>query len=135
MVDVQLLEYLESFISEERKNRFLQILDDRTKYITVAIEDLYQFHNTTAVIRCCGVFIVQEAHVKEGRFGKRLDKNITMGAQQWVDVHRYKTIDDCVATHRTQRYRFIATKPHEDSSVLSGFEIKGKAAFLFGTEF
>ncbi len=59
MVDVQLLEYLESFISEERKNRFLQILDDRTKYITVAIEDLYQFHNTTAVIRCCGVFGVQ----------------------------------------------------------------------------
>ncbi len=70
----------------------------------------------------------------EGRFGKRLDKNITMGAQQWVDVHRYKTIDDCVATHRTQGYRFIATKPHEDSSVLSDFEIQGKAAFLFGTE-
>lgn len=134
MVDVQLLEYLEGFISEERKQRFLQILEERTNYITVAIEDLYQLHNTSAVIRSCEVFGVQEAHVIEGRFGKRLDKNIAMGAQQWVDVHRYETTDDCIATLRSQGYRIIATTPHDDSCVLSDFIIQGKTAFLFGTE-
>ena len=62
------------------------MLEERTKYIIVAIEDFYQLHNTSAVIRSCEVFDVQEAHVIEGRFGKRLDKNIVMGPQQWGDV-------------------------------------------------
>jgi len=134
MVDVQLLEYLEGFISEERKQRFLQILEERTTYITVAIEDVYQLHNTSAVIRSCEVFGVQEAHVIEGRFGKRLDKNIAMGAQQWVDVHRYETTDDCIATLRSRGYRIIATTPHDNSGILSDFKIQDKTAFLFGTE-
>lgn len=134
MVDLQLLEYLEGFISEERKQRFLQILEERTKYITVAIEDVYQLHNTSAVIRSCEVFGVQEAHIIEGRFGKRLDKNIAMGAQQWVDVHRHENTDKCIAALRRQGYQIIATTPHNDSCILQEFEIQGRTAFLFGTE-
>lgn len=134
MVDVQLLEYLEGFITEERKQRFLQILEERTNYITVAIEDVYQLHNTSAVIRSCEVFGVQEAHVIEGRFGKRLDKNIAMGAQQWVDVYRYETTNDCIGALKNQGYRIIATTPHDNSVILSDFKIQGKTAFLFGTE-
>ena len=56
MQDNQLLTYLEKFISEERKQRFLEILEERTKFFTVAIEDVYQLHNTSAVIRSCDIF-------------------------------------------------------------------------------
>ena len=134
MVDEQLLDYLEGFISEERKQRFIQILEERTKYITVAIEDVYQLHNTSAVIRSCEVFGVQEAHVIEGRFGSRLDENIAMGAQQWVDVHRYENTLDCISALKKSGYRIIATTPHDNSCTLADFEIQGKNAFLFGTE-
>lgn len=134
MVDLQLLEYLEGFISEERKDRFLAILQERTKYITVAIEDVFQLHNTSAVIRSCEIFGIQEAHVIEGRFGKRLDKNIAMGAEKWVDVHRHENTRNCISTLRSQGYKIIATTPHEETCLLNDFRIEGKTALVFGTE-
>lgn len=134
MGDHQLLAYLESFISKERKERFLNILKMRTRYITVAAEDVFQMHNTSALIRSCEVFGIQDAHVIEGRFGKRLDKNIAMGAQQWVDIYRYTNTTDCIAALRQQGYKIIATSPHKDSCLLQNFKMDGKTALFFGTE-
>jgi len=134
MVDLRLLEYLEDFISPERKERFGEILEERTKYITVAIEDVFQLHNTSAVIRSCEVFGLQEAHVIEDRFGKRLDKNIAMGAEQWVDVKRYENTEKCLKQLRKRGYRIIATTPHDDSCLLQDFKFEGKTALFFGTE-
>jgi tRNA (guanosine-2'-O-)-methyltransferase len=125
---------LEGFITPERKERFLEILERRTKYLTVAIEDVFQFHNTSAVIRSCEVFGIQEAHVIEDRFGKRLDKNIAMGAQQWVDVHRYDNSKDCLARLKGDGYQIIATTPHIDSCLLEDFQIDDKLVLFFGTE-
>ncbi|WP_047247761.1 TrmH family RNA methyltransferase [Maribacter thermophilus] len=134
MIDTELLTYLEDFISEERKERFISILKERTKFITVAIEDVYQMHNTSAVIRSCESFGVQEAHVIEGRFGKRLDKNIAMGAQQWVDVYRYTSSGQAINNLKDQGYKIIATSPHADSSLLNDFTLDSKIALFFGTE-
>ena len=134
MVDRQLLEYLEDFITPDRKERFLKVLEERTKYITVAIEDVFQLHNTSAVIRSCEVFGIQEAHMIEGRFGKRLDKNIAMGAEQWVDVIRYDSTADCLKLLSDEGYRIIATTPHNDSCFLGDFRLESKTALFFGTE-
>lgn len=134
MVDEQLLTFLEEFITIERKERFLKILEARTKFITVAIEDVFQMHNASAVIRSCEVFGIQTAHVIEDRFGKRLDKNIAMGAQQWVDVERYENTKSCVSHLRGEGYQIIATTPHIDSCLLETFEVDKKSALFFGTE-
>ena len=134
MIDHDLLTYLETYLTEERKQRFLDVLQKRTKHITVAVEDVYQLHNTSAILRSCDVFGVQELHVIEHRFGKRLDKNIAMGAEQWVDVHRYGTTADCVAKLKSEGYRIIATTPHNDSSLLPDFFPSEKSAIFFGTE-
>jgi tRNA (guanosine-2'-O-)-methyltransferase len=134
MIDENLLSYLEDFISEERRERFISVLERRTKYITVAIEDVFQLHNTSAVIRSCEVFGIQDAHVIENRFGKRLDKNIAMGAQQWVDVHRYKNTVDCIKKLKSDGYKIVATTPHHNAVLLDDFKIYDKVALFFGTE-
>lgn len=134
MVDLKLLDYLEGFITPERKARFLDILEDRTNYITVAIEDVYQMHNTSAVVRSCDVFGVQQAHLIESKFGKRLDKDIAMGAQQWVDIKRYNTTTDCIDTLREKGYKIVATTPHRNNCSLTDFKLEGKTALFFGTE-
>ncbi len=134
MIDSQLLSYLERFISPERKNRFQQILENRTRYITVAVEDVYQMHNTSAVIRSCEVFGIQEVHLIESRYGKRLDKNIAMGAEQWVDVFRHGNTKNCLETLRDRGYKIIATSPHNDSCLLHDFKLDAKVALFFGTE-
>jgi len=134
MVDQQLLTYLEEFISDDRKERFLKVLEERTKFITVAIEDVFQLHNASAVIRSCEVFGIQTAHVIEDRFGKRLDKNIAMGAQQWMDVERYENSKSCISYLRGEGYQIIATTPYNDSCLLVDFDIDKKSALFFGTE-
>ncbi len=134
MEETKLLDYLEDFISEERRERFISVLANRTKYITVALEDVFQMHNTSAVIRSCDVFGIQEAHLVQNRNANELDKNIAMGAQQWVDVHRYKSTQDCIETLKNNRYKIIATTPHDDSVLLSDFKVDEKIALFFGTE-
>lgn len=134
MFRYDLLTYLESYLTEERKQRFLEVLQKRTKHITVAVEDVYQLHNTSAIIRSCDVFGIQDLHVIEDRFGKRLDKNIAMGAEQWVDVYRYQTTVDCISKLKDDGYQIIATTPHNDSSLLHDFFPTEKSAIFFGTE-
>jgi tRNA (guanosine-2'-O-)-methyltransferase len=134
MVDFDLLAYLEGYLTEERKQRFLEVLQYRTKHITIAIEDVYQMHNTSAIIRSCDVFGVQEVHVVEDRFAKRLDKNIAMGAEKWVDVRRYHNTKDCITNLKQQGYQIIATTPHNDSTLLPEFYPEQKSAIFFGTE-
>jgi tRNA (guanosine-2'-O-)-methyltransferase len=134
MEEAQLLTYLEGFISEERKKRFTSVLNRRTNYITVALEDVFQMHNTSAVIRSCDIFGIQEAHLIQNRNTNELDKNIAMGAEQWVDIHRYKNSSECITALKQKGYQIIATTPHDDSVLLRNFEIKEKVALFFGTE-
>ena len=134
MFDHDLLKYLEGYLTEKRKARFVEVLSQRTNLLTVAIEDVYQLHNTSAVVRSCDSFGIQSVHVVEERYEKRLDKNISVGAQKWVDVHQYPTTHDCIAALRQTGYKIVATTPHDDSYPLDAFELKGKTALFFGTE-
>lgn len=129
-----LLEYLENFMSENRKNRFIEVLKNRTNHFTIAVEDVYQLHNTSAVMRSCEVFGIQNLHVIEQRYGKSIDKQIAMGAEKWVDINRYDTIKSCIATLKEQGYQIIATTPHNDSCMLDEFDVTKKSAIFFGTE-
>ena len=129
-----LLDYLQNFITEERKQRFSEIISQRTNHFTVAMEDVFQMHNTSAVVRTCEVFGVQQAHSIEGRYGKRLDEKIAMGAQKWVDVFRYDDTQKCIDTLREKGYQIVATTPHKDAYLLNDFDISKKSAFFFGTE-
>lgn len=131
---MKLLEYLETIITEERKQRFIEVLQYRSKHFTVAVEDVFQLHNTSAVMRSCEVFGVQELNVIEQRFGKRIDKQIAMGAQKWVDIIRHKDSLSCMDSLREKGYQIIATTPHNDSTFLEEFDISKPSAIFFGTE-
>ena len=134
IITMTLLDYLQNFITEERKQRFLEIISQRTNHFTVAMEDVFQMHNTSAVVRTCEVFGVQQAHSIEGRYGKRLDEKIAMGAQKWVDVFRYDDTQKCIDILREKGYQIVATTPHKDAYLLNDFDISKKIAFFFGTE-
>lgn len=134
MFDYKLLEYLETYLTEERKKRFSEVLAHRTKFLTVAVEDVYQLHNTSAILRSCDAFGIQEVHVIEDRFEKRFDKNIAMGAEKWVDVSQYPSHHDCIDHLRAQGYTIVATTPHTEATLLSDFSVTSKTALFFGTE-
>jgi len=134
VVDIKLLEYLEGFLTERRRGLFTKVLANRTRHFTVAVEDVYQLHNTSAVLRSCDVFGIQDCHVIEEHNSKKMDREIAMGAQKWVDVKRYNHSKDCIDQLKKEGYQIIATSPHEKSSPLSEFDITKKSAFFFGRE-
>lgn len=132
-VNPELLAYLESFLTPRRRDLFKKVIDQRTDHFTVATQDVYQLHNTSAVIRSCDVFGIQNIHVVEEVNLKRIDREIAMGAQKWVDVNRYTSTKESIATLREKGYRIVATSPHSGIP-LQDFNITRPAAIFFGTE-
>ncbi|WP_417867556.1 TrmH family RNA methyltransferase [Xanthomarina gelatinilytica] len=134
MVDLKLLAYLESYLTENRRQRFDKVLEERTKHFTVATEDVYQLHNTSAVIRSCDVFGIQEVHIVEERNSKRIDREIAMGAQKWVDLKRFHSVKTCIQDLKQKGYQIVATTPHANNCLLHEFDVTKKSCFFFGRE-
>lgn len=134
MSDLKLLEYLEGYLTESRQKKFSKVLSQRTKHFTVATEDVYQLHNTSAVIRSCDVFGIQEVNIIEERNSKRIDREIAMGAQKWVDLNRYRSVKDCMADLKSKGYQIVATTPHTNDCELHDFDVTKKSCFFFGRE-
>lgn len=134
MIDLDYLAFLENILTDNRKEKFLKVLKDRTKHFTIAVEDVFQMHNASAVMRSCEVFGIQELHVIEERYGKRIDKEIAMGAQKWVDISTYDSVTNCIDTLKSKGYQIIATTPHENDCLMEDFDITKRSALFFGTE-
>src|SRR6056297_4082960 len=100
MQNNKLLAHLETFLTPRRIALFDKVIAQRTNHFTVATQDVYQLHNTSAVIRSCDVFGIQNVHVVEEVNLKIIDREIAMGAQKWVDINRYTSTADCIETLR-----------------------------------
>ncbi|SKB34534.1 tRNA (guanosine-2'-O-)-methyltransferase [Salegentibacter holothuriorum] len=130
----KLLAHLETFLTPRRIELFNKVIAQRTNHFTVATQDVYQLHNTSAVIRSCEVFGLQNIHVIEERKPKRIDREIAMGAQKWVDVNRYANSKECIGELRAKGYQIVATTPHGESTKLEDFNVEKPSAIFFGTE-
>ena len=138
MIDAQLLTYLEDFVTESRKETFKKVLESRTKHFTVVLEDIFQPHNASAVVRTCDIFGVQDVHVIENKYINRVSKYVAKGSQKWITSHRYKSDGNntkiCFESLKQKGYQIIATTPHTESSLLQDFDVNKKTAFVFGAE-
>ncbi len=136
--DKAYFEYLEGFVTENRRNLFDEVLDKRTRHLTVVLEDLYQKHNTSAVVRSCDIFGLQDIHIIENKYKSYMSNKVGKGSQKWMDFHYYRekqiNTQDCLDTLRSQGYQIIATTPHNDSCFVDDFDITKKSAFVFGVE-
>ncbi|HSP40803.1 MAG TPA: RNA methyltransferase [Gillisia sp.] len=132
--DPLLIEFLEGMLTPERKFLFNKVIDQRTNHFTVATEDVYQLHNTSAVIRSCDVFGIQNIHVIEERNRRKIDREIAMGAQKWVSLNRHHSSSDCIQDLKKKGFQIVGTTPHGNSSYLEDFDISRPSAIFFGTE-
>ena len=134
-----MLEYLKSFITKRRNELFDRVLDKRTRYLTVVLEDIYQSNNASAVLRTCDCFGIQDVHVIENRNDYLLNTEVTMGAEKWLNIYKYNQDENnslaAVKKIKSEGYRIIATTPHQDDVLLPEFDItNGKSAIFLGTE-
>ena len=136
---IRSIQFLEEFTTEKRISLINENVDNRTRYITVALENIFQPQNASAVIRSCDCFGIQDLHVIENSNEYTLNPDVVMGASKWVNLHRYNKKDDntldTINSLKEKAYRIIATTPHTNDVLLPDFDLsKGKSAFFFGTE-
>ncbi len=133
------IDHLSAFITERRMNLFMQVLNERTRYITVVLEDIYQPHNASAVLRSCDVFGIQDVHIIENKNEFILNPDVTLGSDKWLSITKYNEADNNTITAlnslKSRGYRIVAATPHDTSVQINNFNLnRGKVALVFGTE-
>ena len=136
--DIDYYNHIAPMLSDRRKDLFDKILAQRTRHFTVILEDLYQKHNTSAIVRSCDIFGVQDVHIIENKYDSYMSNQVGKGSQKWIDFHSYKdkqiNTQDCIDAIKSKGYQLIATTPHNDSCLVQDFDITKKSAFVFGVE-
>ena len=137
--DVKLLADLETFILDRRKQLSLETLTNRTRFISVVLENVYHPQNASAVLRTCECFGIQDVHIIEKTNKYEINKHIVMGANKWLNLNYYRKKDEdntktCIQNLKNQGYRIIATTPHDNDMLLQDFKPNQKCAIVFGSE-
>lgn len=138
-MEQHLIDYLSEFLTEERYSLFKDVISNRTNYLTVVLEDIFQTQNASAVLRTCECFGIQDVHIVENRNKFMVNVDVVRGSTNWLDLHFYNEEKDntlkAIEQLKSNGYRIVATTPHANDIDLENFNLNdGKAAFFFGTE-
>ena len=134
----ELLAHLQTFLTRERQERFEEILSRRTRHLTVVLEDVFQPHNQSAVLRTADAVGIQDVHVIEAKSRLDVARDIALGCDRWLTIHRHRQDDDdtrsCLSTLKRQGYRILAASPHVPAVPLPDVAVPQKTALVVGHE-
>ncbi len=133
----ELINKLMDFLTEERKKLLLDKLEKRTRFLTVVVEDVYQPHNASAILRTCDAFGLQDVYVveKENRF--KPNTGVSLGAEKWLNIITFKSPEEAYKELKRKGYSIAVTVPPGKKfspSFLPDFKPRGKLAVVFGSE-
>ncbi|EID99777.1 TrmH family RNA methyltransferase [Leptospira licerasiae] len=138
---IRLEQYFKTLISPEKVSKIQEVASFRTKYLTIVMEDIFQPYNASAPVRTSECLGLTEIHVVENRNPYRPNEGISLGAQKWIQIHKYQkpNIDNtrhCISGLKEKGYRVVATSPHTlaNSYELNTLPLDKPCAILFGSE-
>jgi tRNA (guanosine-2'-O-)-methyltransferase len=135
---LNLLDYLNAFVSENKKNKFDTLICHRTRHITIVLEDIYQPHNASAVLRSCDCFGIQDVHIIENENTYEVNPDVALGASKWLSLFKYNkeknNTFNCLNTLKERGYRIVAATPHINDFAPDNLPIDTPFALVFGTE-
>ncbi|NJK36364.1 MAG: RNA methyltransferase [Oscillatoriales cyanobacterium RM2_1_1] len=135
----ELIAHLGQFVQESRRQRIQTVLQQRTRYITVVLEDISKPHNASACLRSCDSFGVQDVHLIENRNSLDLNREVSVGSDRWLTLYRYdqpqaNNTQICLEQLKAQGYQIVATTPHANEITIAQVPVQQKLALMFGTE-
>lgn len=129
---------MSQFVTERRNELFFQVLKNRTRHLTVVLEDIYQPHNASAVLRTCDCMGVQDVFIIENRNRYELNPGIELGAAQWLTLQKFNGKEnntaDCFRHLKSKGYRIVATSLREKSITIKELDVTKPFALVMGTE-
>lgn len=131
------LSQLYDFVSESKRELLERVASERTNFLTVVLEDIVKEFNSSAVLRSCDCFGVQELNIIAENQKFEVQREIAKGSGNWVDIKSYSGSDSpgtkCLNKLKEQGYKLIATSPHAEKTI-NEIEINQPIALVFGTE-
>lgn len=129
---------LRPYVTDNKMQIFEACLAQRTRYVTVVLEDIYQPQNASAVLRSCDCFGIQDVHVIENDHAYDINPKVVLGASKWMHIHKYFEEDfnteRCLRGLKERGYQLVATSPRADSIPIDEFPIDKPIALMMGTE-
>ena len=132
------IEILEGFVSDHKKELIDKVLKSRTRHITLVFEDIEKPHNISAVVRTAECMGIQDLHFIKNKNDYSVNSTIVQGAAKWLTFHHHNqavnNIDACYSHLRKEGYRIYATSLLEKSRSLFEIDPSYRTAIVFGTE-
>ncbi len=133
------LDDLAKFLTEDRKKRIEDVLSNRTRAISILLEDIYQGHNISAVLRTCDNLGVQDVHIFQDVNKTPLSKGISLGSEKWISLHikdRKMSKKVYIDNLKKEGYKIISTvsSSKKGSINLETTKFPKKIILAFGNE-
>ena len=123
-------------MTPEREERLKNVLYKRQQDLTVVLENVFDPHNISAVMRTCDAVGIQDMYVLNTKIGKhkKWGARSSSSAAKWLTVHEHSDASVCF-TELRKKFPLILTT-HLSSSAVSLFEIDftNPVALIFGNE-
>ncbi|MBI1767444.1 MAG: RNA methyltransferase [Bacteroidetes bacterium] len=134
-----LINHFSQYVTEHKKDFIEKVLKERTRHITLVLEDIYQSQNASAVLRTCECLGLQDVHIIEDDTKYSVNKRVLKGANKWIDLHRYKmkgfnNSEICFRKLRESGYRILVTDPSPDGVSINEIVLDQKIAVVMGNE-
>lgn len=127
--------YLQTFISEQRMQRFVQVAGNRLTNLTLVLAELHDVQNVNAIIRtaeCCGL---NELHVVESQTRMKRAKSVARGSYKWLrpTIHR-DGLQPCLQELKAKGFLIVAADPDPTGATPDSLDITKPIALLMGQE-
>lgn len=123
-------------MTEERKNKIESVLSRRQNDLTVVLENVFDPHNISAIMRSCDAVGVQEIYVLNTRipFHKDWGFHSSRSASKWITVLQFNDVKKCFAEVRAKYSIILATHLSKQSENLYNLDLTQRMALVFGNE-
>ena len=123
-------------MTPERTERLRSVLDKRQGTITVVLENVFDPHNISAVMRTCDAIGIQEIYVLNTKIPphKKWGAKSSSSAAKWLTIHQYAHAEECFTALRKKYARIITTHLSSDAISLYDINFTESIALVFGNE-
>jgi tRNA (guanosine-2'-O-)-methyltransferase len=134
-----LTNHFSQFVSDHKRDFMERVLAHRTRYVTMVMEDIYQSHNASAVMRTCECLGIQDIHMIETSSTWGTNKKVLKGSDKWLSIIRYRkknhnNAEDCFKSLRESGYRIAVTDPSPDGVPINELSLDKPLAIVMGNE-
>jgi tRNA (guanosine-2'-O-)-methyltransferase len=123
-------------MTPERFNRLTSVLEKRQPDLTVVLENVFDPHNVSAVMRTCDAVGIQDVYILNNRIPphKKWGYRSSSTAAEWLSVHQYTDAEECFAALRKKYKKILASHLGERSVTLHQLDLTEPVALVFGNE-